>query len=78
MSTWRTSSNSGSSDNRVEPGAIGWRASSYSGSLGNCVEVGTTPWRTAVVVRDTQNRSGVQLAFLAAAWHAFATTLKRR
>ena len=75
MSTWRTSSYSGSSDNRVAAGATAWRASSYSGSLGNCVEVGTAP--TAVVVRDTKNRSGVTLAFPAHAWHSFATTLKR-
>jgi|tagenome__1003787_1003787.scaffolds.fasta_scaffold20988448_3 hypothetical protein len=73
--TWRKSSYSGSSTECVEVGTAQWRTSSYSGSSGECVEVGTVP--TTVVVRDTKNRDGVRLTFSAAAWHAFATSLKR-
>jgi hypothetical protein len=75
MTTWRTSSYSGSDGNCVEVGTLPWRKSSYSGSQGNCVEVGTAS--TAVVVRDTKNRDGVRLTFPAAAWHSFATSFKR-
>lgn len=52
-----------------------WRTSSYSGDNdGNCVEVGTPD--QAVAVRDSQDRSGPQLAFASAAWAVFARQLK--
>ena len=73
---WRTSTYSGSQGNCVEVGAAPWRTSSHSGSHGECVEVAAAP--TAVVVRDTKNRDGLQLAFPAPAWRSFATTFKRR
>lgn len=72
--TWRKSSYSGSQANCVEVGTAAWRTSSYSGSIGECVEVGATP--TAVVVRDTKHRDGVQLTFPAPVWHSFAASLK--
>ncbi len=73
---WRTSTYSGSSGECVEVGAASWHTSSHSGSEANCVEVGTAP--TAVVVRDTKDRVGAQLAFPAQAWRSFATALKHR
>lgn len=52
-----------------------WRTSSYSGSNGgNCVEVGSGG--SAIVVRDTKNRSGAVLAFTAEAWKAFAAEIR--
>jgi hypothetical protein len=52
-----------------------WRKSSYSGGNGgNCVEVGGTG--PAVVVRDTNDRTGAALAFGPDAWRLFAATIK--
>jgi hypothetical protein len=51
-----------------------WRKSTYSGSDGgNCVEVASAG---AVMVRDTTNRDGGELAFSAAAWATFLGTLR--
>jgi Domain of unknown function (DUF397) len=71
---WRKSSYSGGSGgNCVEVGA--GRKSSYSGgSGGDWVEAGD-PGRV-VLVRDTKNAGGRELAFSAAAWQAFTGTLR--
>lgn len=54
----------------------GWRSSSYSGNGGgNCVEVGRADG--AVLVRDSKNRDRLALSVPAAAWRAFADTVKR-
>ena len=51
-----------------------WRKSSYSGDNGGtCIEVGTDG--PAVAVRDSQDQTGPQLAFPAAAWRAFTKQL---
>jgi hypothetical protein len=53
-----------------------WRKSSHSGANGgSCVE--TAAADGLVLVRDTTDRDGGTLAFTAAAWRAFAATLKR-
>jgi hypothetical protein len=53
-----------------------WRTSSYSGTQGgNCVEVGQGP--AAVMVRDTQDRTGPVLRFSPGAWRRFASQVKR-
>jgi hypothetical protein len=52
-----------------------WRKSSYSGgSGGDCVEVASAA--TAVMVRDTKDRDGGELAFAPDAWQAFTVSLK--
>jgi hypothetical protein len=52
-----------------------WRKASYSGNGGgSCVEVGNSA--PVVLVRDTTDRDGGTLAFTAAAWSAFAASLK--
>jgi hypothetical protein len=52
-----------------------WRKSSYSGANGgNCVEVADGPG--AVLVRDSKNPDGPRLAFVPAAWQAFAESLR--
>jgi hypothetical protein len=51
-----------------------WRKASYSNSSGSCVEVGASA--TAVLVRDTANRSGVALAFPAPAWRALLAEVR--
>lgn len=51
-----------------------WRVSTYSASEGNCVEVGETG--SAVLVRDTKNRSAGSLRVSPAAWHRFAAAVK--
>jgi hypothetical protein len=51
-----------------------WRKSSYSGDGGsNCVEVGND---SAVLVRDTKDRTGPMLRFTPDAWNAFAKQVK--
>ena len=56
--------------------ALNWRKASYSASNGGgCVEVGGTP--SAVLVRDTQDRTGPVLTFSAGAWRRFADQVKR-
>jgi hypothetical protein len=52
-----------------------WRKSSYSGNGGGtCVEVGEV--RRAVLIRDTQDRSGPVLRVSPAAWRTFAARVK--
>ena len=52
----------------------GWRKSSYSGANGGeCVEVGAA---ADVLVRDTQDRGGVTLAFTSDAWSAFLGSVR--
>jgi Domain of unknown function (DUF397) len=54
--------------------ARGWRKASYSNSAGSCVEVGAVA--TAILVRDTTNRSGVTLAVPAPAWRALLAEVR--
>jgi hypothetical protein len=52
-----------------------WRKSSYSdGNGGSCVE--TASGNGVILVRDTTNRGGGTLAFNAAAWAEFTTSLR--
>jgi Domain of unknown function (DUF397) len=52
-----------------------WRKSSYSDANGgNCVELANGSGM--IMVRDTTNRDGETLTFTAAAWAAFAMSLK--
>jgi hypothetical protein len=52
-----------------------WIKSSYSGaSGGNCVEANDSG--SAVLVRDTKDRTGPVLRFSADAWRQFAKQLK--
>jgi Domain of unknown function (DUF397) len=51
-----------------------WRKSTYSGGEGNCVEVADD--RNRVMVRDTNDRTGVILRFTADAWQTFASRVK--
>jgi hypothetical protein len=53
----------------------GWR-----GAGRNCTDLDVRsgiPEPGLILVRDTTNRDGGTLTFTAAAWHAFATRLKR-
>ncbi|MGH3192714.1 MAG: DUF397 domain-containing protein [Streptosporangiaceae bacterium] len=52
-----------------------WRKSSYSGDQGNCVEVAGNNGR--VLVRDTQDRTGLVLRFTPEGWRMFADIVKR-
>lgn len=52
-----------------------WRKSSYSGGQGNCVEVRSSEDDT-VVVRDSKNVPGPELAVTAGAWSEFAEAVK--
>jgi hypothetical protein len=50
-----------------------WRKSSYSGANGgDCIEVAADG---VILVRDTTDRDGGQLAFSAAAWQEFTASL---
>ena len=51
-----------------------WRKSNYSGGQGNCVELAGQSGR--VLVRDSQDRDGLVLAFSADAWRQFADQLR--
>jgi hypothetical protein len=54
-----------------------WRKASYSSNGGaNCVEVGDASH--AVLVRDTQDRTGPVLRISPAAWCRFADQVKSR
>lgn len=51
-----------------------WRKSSYSGGNGgDCVELATG--LAGVMVRDTKDRAGTELAFTFDAWREFLATL---
>jgi hypothetical protein len=65
---WRKSSRSESA-NCVEV-AGDWRKASRSVNNGACVEAATAP--SGVLVRDTSDRGGPELAFTAGAWARFA------
>ena len=74
MTTWPTSTHSGSHTDRLEVGT-GWRKSSHSGSQAECVEAGNHPGR--VVVRDTtQHGNGPVLSISPTAWRRFTATIR--
>ncbi|MET7287911.1 DUF397 domain-containing protein [Streptomyces sp. NPDC005573] len=52
-----------------------WMKSSYSAGNGACVEV-KSPTVSALAVRDSKVVEGPVLAFPAAAWNAFVTSVK--
>ncbi|MFB6893459.1 DUF397 domain-containing protein [Kitasatospora sp. NPDC056327] len=65
---WRKSSHSGPDGGECVE--VGWRKSSHSGpDGGNCVEVAEI--MSAVLVRDSKDKSGPHLTFSPAAWEAF-------
>jgi hypothetical protein len=51
-----------------------WRKASYSDNGGNCVEVAGAGG--AVLIRDTQDRTGPVLGFSMAAWRGFAEKVR--
>jgi hypothetical protein len=56
--------------------ALNWRKASYSaGNGGGCVEAASTPG--AVLIRDTQDRTGPVLRFAPGTWRRFADQVKR-
>jgi hypothetical protein len=73
VATWRKSSHSNDQGQCIEVGAI-WRKPTHSNSAGSCVEIGKAP--TAVLVRDTTNRSGVTLTVSAETWRALLAKLR--
>jgi hypothetical protein len=73
VATWRKSSHSTAQGECVEVG-IAWRKASHSNSSGACIEVGSGT--TAVLVRDTTNRSGPTLVIPAPAWRALLAEVR--
>jgi hypothetical protein len=73
VATWREASYG---NGRAECVAVGvaWRKASHSNSSGSCVEVGKAA--TAVLVRDTTNRSGATLTIPAPAWRALLAEVR--
>ena len=69
---WRKSTYSNGQGDCVEVAT--WRKASYSNSAGACVEVGKAP--TAVLVRDTTDRSGPTLTIPAPAWRALLAEVR--
>ena len=57
----------------AHPIDVRWRISSWSKS-DNCVEVGSR--ETAVLIRDTKNRSGRVLSFPFTVWEDFINTIQ--
>jgi hypothetical protein len=75
---WRTSSYSGNGGANCVEVAASWRKSSYSGNGGSdCVEVARNLPGT-VLVRDSKDRDGPQLAVSGRAWAAFVQGIKCR
>jgi hypothetical protein len=59
----------------MESTDLNWRKASYSSNGGaECVEVGGAS--RAVLVRDTQNRTGPMLRFSSGTWRRFTSQLK--
>jgi Domain of unknown function (DUF397) len=77
---WRKSSASYGSGECVEVASCpcdadpGFRKSGHSMADGNCLEAAAVPGR--VLVRDSKDRDGAVLAFVAGAWQAFTRGLK--
>ncbi|MFE2410124.1 DUF397 domain-containing protein [Kitasatospora sp. NPDC059408] len=66
--TWFKSSHS--SNEGGECVEVAWRKSTYSGNEGGeCIEVAETT--TAVLVRDSKDKTGPHLTFSPTAWQAF-------
>jgi len=72
-SCFRKSTYSVNNGQCVEVGAD-WRKASSSIGSGQCVEAASG--ERAVLVRDTTDRDGPELAFPAQAWSAFAAALR--
>jgi hypothetical protein len=60
--------------NRYPP--LTWRKSSESSSAGECVEVAESD--SAVLVRDSRDRSGVTLRFSGPQWRCFTRQVRDR
>jgi hypothetical protein len=58
----------------LESSRATWRTSTHSNNGGNCVQVANS--LPAVLVRDSKNPDGPQLAFAAANWRAFAHRIR--
>jgi Domain of unknown function (DUF397) len=56
------------------PAAAGWRKPRRSFPNGNCLEAGND--RSAVLVRDTKDRSGPVLRFPAQSWRNFTRAVR--
>jgi hypothetical protein len=50
-----------------------WRVSSWTNGS-NCVEVGNL--NTAILLRDTKNRTGTVLSFAPSTWEEFVTKIR--
>jgi Domain of unknown function (DUF397) len=70
---WRKSTYSNGQGDCVEVG-MAWRKATHSNGIGECVEVGTVP--SAILVRDTTNRSGATLHVSAETWRALLTRVR--
>ena len=51
-----------------------WRKSTYSGGNGSCVEIADLG--TAAAVRDSKDRNGPRLVFVAGDWRSFIDSIK--
>lgn len=69
---WRVATYTGANGDCVE--VASWRVATYTGANGNCVEVGDAD--SAILVRDTKDRAGGTLTFMAATWQSFTNSLK--
>ena len=58
----------------LESSRATWRTSTYSNNGGNCVQVASSG--PAVLIRDSKNPDGPQLAFAGATWRAFAHRIR--
>jgi hypothetical protein len=56
--------------------SMNWRKSKYSANGEACVEVASAAVPRPILVRDTVDRDGTQLAFTHQAWREFAVRVK--
>ncbi|MEW1720133.1 DUF397 domain-containing protein [Streptomyces sp. NPDC093109] len=59
----------------VDLTGVAWRTSSYTAGDGRCVEVAPIPATTAIVFRDTKDRTLPAADTSGAAWSAFVPAL---